>query len=107
MSSKNGFRRAAFVVVALALLAACAAPTAPAPQVIRETVIVPVQQTVEVPVQQTVQVPVQQTVVVPVQQTVIVPQTAVPVQKTVVTILYGRFFKMSFSKAPDPLTMIK
>jgi multiple sugar transport system substrate-binding protein len=103
MSIKNVLGRALFVVVAVALVAACAAPAATpapaAPQII--------QQTVEVPVPQTVVVPVQQTVQVPVQQTVIVPQTAVPVQKTVVTILYGRFFKMSFSSAPDPLTMIK
>jgi len=107
MSSKNGFKRATFVVVALALLAACAAPTAPAPQVIQQTVIVPVQQTVEVPVQQTVQVPVQQTVVVPVQQTVIVQQTAAPVNKTVVTLSYNRFFNMTFSSAPAPIDLIK
>ena len=74
MSQQKIFRGVLFVVVALWLMAACAAPTAapaPTPQVIQQTVIVPVQQTVEVPVQ----------------QTVVVPQTAVPVQKTVVTIL--------------------
>ncbi len=103
MSSKNCFRRALFVVVALALVAACAAPaTAPAPappQVVKETVIVPVQQTVQVPVQETVQVPVK--------ETVIVPQTAVPANKTIVTLSYNRFFNLTFSSAPAPIDLIR
>ncbi len=48
------------VVVALTL-AACGPATTPTPQVIQETVQVPVQQTVEVPVQQTVEVQVSPT----------------------------------------------
>lgn len=102
MSHQKIFRGVLFVVVALSLMAACAAPTAapaPAPQVIQQTVIVPVQQTVEVPMQQTV--------VVPVQQTVIVPQTVVPVNKTVVTISYNRFFNSTFSSAPAPIDLIR
>jgi multiple sugar transport system substrate-binding protein len=80
------------VVVVLALLTGCAtpaAPTAPPPEIIKETVIV------------------QQTVEVPVQQTVIVPQTAVPVKKTVVTLSYNRFFNSTFSSAPAPLDLIR
>lgn len=48
------------LVVAAVGLSACGAPATP--QVIRETVEVPVQQTVVVPVEQTVQVPVKETV---------------------------------------------
>ncbi len=53
--------RTVFVLLAagLAILSACGPAAAPTPQVVKETVEVPVQQTVVVPVQQTVEVPVQ------------------------------------------------
>lgn len=70
------------------VLGACAAP--PTPQVIRETV--------EVPVQQTVEVPVQQTVVVPVEETVEVPVTAPAPEVTVVRVSMG--YIPNFQYAP-------
>ncbi len=75
------------------------APAAPTPQIVQQTVVVPVQQTVEVPVQQTVEVPVQQTVVV--------TQTVPPTQKTVVTIAYNGYFNQTFGPAPTPLQAIR
>ena len=90
------------LVLLLPVVASCAAPAAPAaptPQIVQQTVVVPVQQTVEVPVQQTVEVPVQQTVVV--------TQTVPPTQKTVVTIAYNGYFNQTFGPAPTPLQAIR
>ena len=101
MSRKNSLGHVLLVLVALAILAACAAPApAPAPaapQVVQQTVIVPVQETVVVPKQETVVV----------QQTVVVPQTVEPVKKTVVTVSYNRFFNSTFSSAPSPIDLIR
>ncbi len=77
------------LAVAVLTLAACAPATTPTPQVI--------QQTVQVPVQQTVVVPVQQTVVVPVQQTVEVQVTPSPQAPTVVHVSMGFIPNVQFA----------
>jgi multiple sugar transport system substrate-binding protein len=101
-------KRAMFVIVCVAMLAACGAQ--PTPQTLVQTVEVPVQQTVEVPVVQTVEVPVEQTVEVPVKQTVEVPveQTVIVSEKrTLISFAGHEYFNLSFGPAAAPLDAMK
>ena len=81
---------AALLVVALVTLAGCGAT--PEPQVVKETVEVPVKETVEVTVKETVEVQVKETVEVPVQETVVVEVTSEAPAEMPVTIKYWRHF---------------
>jgi multiple sugar transport system substrate-binding protein len=92
--NRRDYLLAAILVVALLALTGCGAT--PTPEIVKETVEVPVKETVEVPVQETVEVTVKETVEVQVKETV-----EVPVEETVVvevlvtnpvTIKYWRHF---------------
>jgi ABC-type glycerol-3-phosphate transport system substrate-binding protein len=85
--------QAAFLVAALVVLAGCG-PT-PEPQVVKETVEVPVKETVEVTVKETVEVQVKETVEVPIQETVVVEVTSEVPAAEPVTIKYWRHFTES------------
>lgn len=86
-------RRTLLGLAALTLvLAACGPAT---PEIIEQTVEVPVEQTVEVPVEQTVEV------------TTVVEQTVPPEEKTTVTLAYGRFINLSFGPGPAPFEAIR